>query len=352
MSVQVFLLPDPAFSGSKAKVDLHTPLKFSMVSAGDLTDVALMTRRELSTALISRYIGQLWDDGSPGPSFFKDAAVMLTPPYHSGKHLDLLKLVTGDTLTLPFDSGLRLPTPESDVDQRRRATWDEIRARAILAGQAEITRREDGLEPREAKRPRSFPGHLTTVDSSCGEDAWAMFGSASDMDAKEEKLSPEEEVARLVDEDVKRFQDLKVKSQDLPPRGALSYWARTGKLRFRMLRSVAQQAYGSQASSAQIDHDFGGADQLLRSRKTRMDVLFLEMMLFLHLNFEKIPAGVPSLLTASQSSFIPKRFRARGEDCVLQGGEEYLDPRTIANGVGVADLANGLSADDIVEIVE
>ncbi|CAM9854875.1 unnamed protein product, partial [Sphacelaria rigidula] len=83
---------------------------------------------------------------------------------------------------------------------------------------------------------------------------------------------------------------------------------RQGKIRFRRLRSVAQQTFGNQASAAQIERDFGGAGQLLSSRRSRLDDFYVEMLLLLHLNFAKIPVAVPAFTTASISSFIPKRF--------------------------------------------
>ncbi|CAM9210896.1 unnamed protein product, partial [Sphacelaria rigidula] len=99
-----------------------------------------------------------------------------------------------------------------------------------------------------------------------------------------------------------------LKPPDVPSQEALRYWARQGKIHFRLLRSVAQQRYGIQASAAQIERDFGGAGQLVFSRKSRLDGFYVEMLLFLHLNFAKIPVAVPALTTASISSFTPKRF--------------------------------------------
>ena len=83
------------------KIDLQTPLRYQMVNPDDLTDVARKTRSELAAAFAARFYSRVWDNTAADPSFFRDATVMLTPPFHSGKHLDMLKLVLGDDSGLP-----------------------------------------------------------------------------------------------------------------------------------------------------------------------------------------------------------------------------------------------------------
>ena len=60
-----------------------------MVHPDDLTDVAGKTRSEGAAAFAARFYSRVWDDTAADPSFFRDAAVMLTPPFHSGKHFDM-----------------------------------------------------------------------------------------------------------------------------------------------------------------------------------------------------------------------------------------------------------------------
>lgn len=51
---------------------------------------------------------------------------------------------------------------------------------------------------------------------------------------------------------------------------------------------MAQQELGNQASSAAIERDFSGAVDL-SGRRRRMDDYYVEMMIFLYLNFRRIP---------------------------------------------------------------
>lgn len=122
----------------------------------------------------------------------------------------------------------------------------------------------------------------------------------------------------------------------------IGYWARQGKLHFKHLRSVAQQAFGNQASAAQIERDFGGWGQLLSSRRSRLDGFYVEMLLFLHLNFDKIPVAVPAFTTASIPTFIPKRFT--GADPELREANDFVDPLDPATPKDMKDDPDGLRA--------
>ena len=92
------------------------------------------------------------------------------------------------------------------------------------------------------------------------------------------------------------------------PRDALSFWKGAANLRYPKLWRVAQQVYGNQASAAQIERDFGGAGQLLSSRRNRLDCMYAEMLLFLHLNFDQIPQDVPAIRSDALKTFFPRRF--------------------------------------------
>ena len=86
------------------------------------------------------------------------------------------------------------------------------------------------------------------------------------------------EVGNAVDDEIQRFKVLKMQPGSLPPRDALAFWNGSATLRFP-----------NQVSASQIERDLGGAGQLLSSRKSRLDMMYVEMLLFLHLNFDKIP---------------------------------------------------------------
>ncbi|CAM9698989.1 unnamed protein product, partial [Sphacelaria rigidula] len=103
----------------------------------------------------------------------------------------------------------------------------------------------------------------------------------------------------------------------------LRYWVRQGKIRFRLLRSVAQQTFGNRASAGQIERDFGGAGQHLSSRRSRLNGFHVDMLLFLHLNLAKVSAAVPAFTTASIPSFILKRFT--GVDPELCEANDSID---------------------------
>ena len=109
------------------------------------------------------------------------------------------------------------------------------------------------------------------------------------------------------------------------PREAIKFWGKPNtSMNFRILRRVAQQVFGNQASAAQIERDFGSAGVLLSGRRSRMNGFYVEMMRFLHLNFSRIPHVVPMLQKAAAESCLPKRFT--GRDPELLRAHEYMDP--------------------------
>ncbi|CAM9657829.1 unnamed protein product [Sphacelaria rigidula] len=187
-----------------------------------------------------------------------------------------------------------------------------------------MSRREDTDEAREAKCLKMTVTQPNNTSKRSDDDEWGMFVSDDAEDRVDEELSPEEKVGKLVDDEIAWFRALSVKPSDVPPREALRYWARQEKIQFILLRSVAQQAFGNQASAAQIERDFGGAGQLLSSRRSRLDGFYVEMLLFLHLNFAKIPIAKPAFTTASMPSFNPKRFT--GSDPELREANDFIDP--------------------------
>lgn len=108
----------------------------------DLTGVGRVTRRQLRHAFVSRFTARVWDSHDSDPSFFREAAVVLVPPFSSGKHLDMLKLKDGD--------GEHLPA--SKVEAKRDEVRHEIRHRAIQAATALAAKSEDMAVAREAKQ--------------------------------------------------------------------------------------------------------------------------------------------------------------------------------------------------------
>ena len=224
----------------------------------------------------------------------------------------------------------------------RSGVWKEIRARAITVGLEDMRRREAEVtdETPEAKRLRMTVTRPSNVPKSSDDDEWEMFGSETAEEMTEVEASPEERVGKLTDAEIEQFWKLNYKPSIVPPQAALGYWARNGKLHFKHLRGVAEQVFGNQASAAQIERDFSGAGQLLSSRRSRLDGFYVEMLLFLHLNFSKIPVAVPALTTASISSFIPKRFT--GADPELREANDFVDPVGAGIPMDVDDDADHL----------
>ena len=175
MLPQVFKIPE--LRRQDENVGVGGELDFDMVPANELTEVATVTRRELSVALVTRFYGRVWDDNAADPSFFKDATVMLTPPFHEGKHLDMLRLVKGDESALPTTSSAVVPTPATVVEDRRRSTWAEIRTRAIVADKAHAAAAEEKSLIHEAKRRKtSSPDRPSPEPPRKGESQWAALG--------------------------------------------------------------------------------------------------------------------------------------------------------------------------------
>ncbi|CAN0383549.1 unnamed protein product, partial [Hapterophycus canaliculatus] len=95
--------------------------------------------------------------------------------------------------------------------------------------------------------------------------------------------------------EINRYRSVKMDPRDMLLQDGLDYWARNGRHTFGVLRHVARQAFGVQASTGQIERDFSGADQLLRGRRSRLDTHWVEMLLFLHANFDHIPVHIPPI---------------------------------------------------------
>lgn len=73
------------------------PLPLSMVPSDQLRPATVKAREELSKALVQRVYSRVWDEGAPGPSSYRDATVLLTPPFSSGKYLEALRLTGGSS---------------------------------------------------------------------------------------------------------------------------------------------------------------------------------------------------------------------------------------------------------------
>lgn len=80
-----------------------------------LEDVTVQTRRELVKVLATRFHVRVWDEEPRNPSF-RDAAVLLTPPFNTGSQA--LKLTKVDRDVIPPSSGLVAPATDEAVMQK------------------------------------------------------------------------------------------------------------------------------------------------------------------------------------------------------------------------------------------
>lgn len=82
--------------------------------------------------------------------------------------------------------------------------------------------------------------------------------------------------------------------QDLSTRRLLGWWQAMSH-RYPNISVVAQSIPEHTGSSTQIEMDFIMARRLLSDRRSRIDTAFVDMSLFLNLNFEELPATVPKM---------------------------------------------------------
>lgn len=126
-------------------------LPSKMVPADQLQPVTVKTRQELRRALVRRFTARVWDRDSVGPSFFRIATSLLTPPFNTGRFLEGLRLSEQDGELLPPNKRHLAPTTGSEVSTRISESWTEIQARALQA--ARTQERRNSQEASEGQRP-------------------------------------------------------------------------------------------------------------------------------------------------------------------------------------------------------
>lgn len=154
-----------------------------------------------------------------------------------------------------------------------------------------------------------------------------MFGSESLL--QDAKFENGDAVKEETEEEIARFKALKMQPRELAPKQACTYWDESGKRAFPLLQSVAQQVLGNQASVALKECDFSGAGALLSGRKSLKDAYYVEMVLFLNVNFDNIPRDVQVITRAAFKEHWPDRFT--GQDRELEEAEAFLDPAGAGN---------------------
>lgn len=119
-----YKLPRPPAGRDNGESDLKARLQFEMIQHEHLKYVAQGTRRALADALVTRFFARVWDKNAPDLSLFRNAAVVLVPPFHAARHLDELNLDCNDEEALPRNEKALVPTSDTDVDDMRDSTWE------------------------------------------------------------------------------------------------------------------------------------------------------------------------------------------------------------------------------------
>lgn len=210
--LKVFDIP-PA-PGSREAEQEHSssndkpPLPSKMVPADELHPVTKETRKELSKALVQRLFGRMWDVSAADPSPFRDAAVLLTPPFNSGSYLQALRLTEEDREFLPDSKKFLAPTSDGDVEEKLKDAWADIRTRAIDAARNEQERTvAEVVDGQPSLKHRRLGGASSRAETS---NKFASFGRSANVGSGTEETKgggdEDDALAQAVDRDILRYQ--------------------------------------------------------------------------------------------------------------------------------------------------
>lgn len=217
--------------GQERKGD-RPKLPSTLVAPAKLRPVTVKTRAELSKALVQRLYGRVWDTQTADPSPYRDAAVLLTPPFNTGKYLEALRLTKADAEYLAGGKKHLAPTTDDEVKSKLDSCWADISKRAVKAGREEQRRCAsavvDGQLPTKRLRVGGPGSNASTASKFSSFGRSAGVGSAEEV---KEGAGDEEEdvVGRLVSGDILRYQSLFMQTSEvcLPRNSVISV---TGKL--------------------------------------------------------------------------------------------------------------------------
>ena len=242
--------------GSDTSQGLHpgrsrpTPLPFTVVPSGQLRPAIVRAREELSRALVHGFYSRIWDGGAADPSPYRDAAVLLTPPFVSGKYLEALRLTAADARFLPApsdkDAGVAAPTADEEVAGKLDSAWADIRARASEAaredqrrsasrdgggaGQQQPLRKRPRVEGSSASGGAAAGGAAATPGGGYASFGWggepsvfAAFGQGETGDSTDDEGEGEGEgldsdekwMDAAVAEEIERYQAMLVKPKEV-----------------------------------------------------------------------------------------------------------------------------------------
>lgn len=209
------------------------PLPCSMMPPGELRPSIVHAREELRKALLrTLYLG-VWDKDAVDPSPFRDAAVLLTPPFSSGKYLEALRLTEADGRHLaPEKTGLA-PTTDEEVAEKLDGAWADLKARALEAAREDHRRSaaRDGDGQPFRKRPRVKSSASSAAATATPPSGYASFrwggpsvftsfgrGEGGDSTEDEEELDGSgggKKLDAIVGEEIGRYRALLIKPKEV-----------------------------------------------------------------------------------------------------------------------------------------
>ena len=189
--------PEAEMERGKTRKGEKPPLPSRLVQPDDLHPVTVATRKELTKALVQRFYGRVWDPDTADPSPFRDLAVMLTPPFNTGKYLDALRLTEEDEQFLPKEKEYLAPTTDGEVKDKLTGIWSDLQKRAVEAAREEKKRaaQEDVESIQPFKRTRLDGARSRSPASSM----FGAFGRSADVGGEDESPSGHTEDDELVD---------------------------------------------------------------------------------------------------------------------------------------------------------
>ena len=199
--------PEEEMERGETRTGEKPPLPSTMVSPEQLHPVAVTARKELSKVLVQRLYGRVWDPNTADPSPFRDLAVLLTPPFNTGRYLEGLRLNDADRDFLRGRQQHSAPTTDAEVKEKLTGVWKDLNTRAVEAARKARKRaaQEDPHEIKTFKRSRvdgvSSRSRTSSMFSSFGRSA-SVGGADYCRPGETEK----DEVVEAVESDVTRYQ--------------------------------------------------------------------------------------------------------------------------------------------------
>ena len=110
----------------RGKKGSHPKLPSATVVLETLLPITVKTRKELSKTLVQRLHGRVWDPADKKSSPFRNAVVLLTPPFNTGRHNEAFQLSEDDAEYLPSEKQYLAPTTDEEVSTELAGCWADI----------------------------------------------------------------------------------------------------------------------------------------------------------------------------------------------------------------------------------